>query len=258
MSTLDDMTLEETDADKNRGYFLATLGCIPGIGSLVSEIASNVIPDQRYNRLVEYLKILSSKIELLEEEKQNRIKNNVYCLDLVEEGFYQAARALSEERQEQIAEAVKNGIDDDNCEFTTSKHLLKLYSELDAEEVIWLKYYSYRTSYEAAPFKEKHTELLVVEHAVNSDSFDVREKCKRKEMLNESYKAHLERLNLIKKSYHTSTYQLTMDSGEIRDVRMPSWDDSYEEYEHKLEITYLGKQVLQLVGLYKFQDNELY
>ena len=52
----------------------------------------------------------SSKIDsnLLENAKQNEL-----IMDLIEEGFVQASRSLSNERREYIANVVANGISDE-------------------------------------------------------------------------------------------------------------------------------------------------
>ena len=60
---------------------------------------------------------------------------------LFEEGAYQAARAISEERRRQIAELVAGGIADDRRDYIESHRLLRLLGELDDAEVIILAGY---------------------------------------------------------------------------------------------------------------------
>ena len=63
-------------------------------------------------------------------------------IDLMEDGFIQAARALSEERIEYIASLLKNSLTDEDLEHIAHKRLLFLLDELNDFELLLLKAYS--------------------------------------------------------------------------------------------------------------------
>ncbi len=63
------------------------------------------------------------------------------AIDLIEEGFVQASRSLSNERREYIANVVANGISDEEKNYADSKYILKLLGELNDQEVIWLRFF---------------------------------------------------------------------------------------------------------------------
>lgn len=62
-------------------------------------------------------------------------------IDLFENGCFQAARALSEERLEHLANAFTNSLTQEELEYLYKKKLLWLLSELNESEVIFLTYY---------------------------------------------------------------------------------------------------------------------
>ena len=83
------------------------VGAIPFVGPLASEIVGSVIPNQRVDRIESLLKVLEEKIE---EKGQSLIKdkiNSPESVDLLEDGFVQASRSLSEERIDYIASLLK-------------------------------------------------------------------------------------------------------------------------------------------------------
>ena len=89
------------------------LGAIPFVGPLAAEIVGAVIPNQRIDRIESLLKLLESKIP---EADRTKVEQNIYfpeSIDLIEDGFIQASRALSEERKEYIASLLKNSLTED-------------------------------------------------------------------------------------------------------------------------------------------------
>ena len=102
------------------------VGVIPIIGPLLSEIVGTVIPNQRIDRLIKYVNVLNDKLSHIPEEIINSIKTDESFIDLIEEGFFQASRAMTDERREYIASVLANGITDDSLAFEESKYLLKL------------------------------------------------------------------------------------------------------------------------------------
>ena len=115
------------------------LGAIPFVGPLAAEIVGAVIPNQRIDRIELLLKLLESKIQ---EEDRLKVKERIISpesVDLIEDGFIQASRALSEDRKEYIASLLKNSLTDDELKHIEYKRLLSILGELNDLEILILK-----------------------------------------------------------------------------------------------------------------------
>ncbi|MBD0825393.1 hypothetical protein ICJ85_15350 [Aestuariibaculum marinum] len=168
-------------------------GAVPFAGSLLSEIIENTIPNQRFDRLIKYVKELDERISRIPTDKFENLSTNPRSIDLIEESFYQASRALSSDRRSYIINIVINGISDDGLKQENAKVLLKILQELNDIEIIWLRYYLDPTVNGDKEFRKKHENVLKsIYPYIGAD----------KETLNQSaiqknYRTHLERLGLI-------------------------------------------------------------
>ncbi|MCR4322439.1 MAG: hypothetical protein NUV74_19175 [Candidatus Brocadiaceae bacterium] len=178
----------------------ATLGSVPYAGSLLSELIGTIIPNQRLDRLTKFAKSLETKISQIEKKfAQSQLKDDNFS-DLLEEGFRQAARSLSDERREYIASIIANSLSSQDIEYMESKHLLRILDEINDVEVIWLRFYVVSTMGGDKEFREKHQDIIKPITRVMGTPQPVRDKG----TLQDSYKHHLERLGLLKhdgKSY---------------------------------------------------------
>lgn len=171
---------------------------IPVVGGLLTEVITQIIPKQKIDRLVEYLKIIDQRLSY-QEEKIERFKAAVESdqgSDLFEEGMVQASRALSDERRYHLANLITHSLTKDEISYSESKKLLNLYSELTDPELIILVYYSkYRTigHPESKKFMEKHREILYpVDRTTNAPQRE-----RDRGALQDSYIDTLRRLKLI-------------------------------------------------------------
>ena len=133
------------NVDKNKRDVVVSVGkgassMIPIIGPLVAELIDNLIPNHRFDRLTEFVKELDRRLSCLDDEKLKEYFKDPECVDMIEEGFWQAARALSKERREYIASIIEVGLSDDELAFGKVKYLLKILGDLNDEEVLWLQY----------------------------------------------------------------------------------------------------------------------
>ena len=117
------------------------MGAGPFAGSLLSELAGTIIPNQRLDRISKFVLILEGKLSNLEQEFIHSQLVNEKFSDLLEESARQAARSLSDERREYIANLITNSLSRQDIEYNESKHLLKILSELNDIEVVWLWFY---------------------------------------------------------------------------------------------------------------------
>ncbi|MDX5413795.1 MAG: hypothetical protein LPK02_12210, partial [Rhodobacterales bacterium] len=77
-------------------------GTLPIVGAAFNELITLVIPGVRQERIETYLRFLHEKIgNLTEDQLRNKLRSEP-SIDLVEEGAFQAIRALSVERRDQI------------------------------------------------------------------------------------------------------------------------------------------------------------
>jgi len=199
-----DIVLKNTSADYVASAVKSALGVVPFAGSLLTEIAGNVIPNQRIERIVKYAEALEARLSSLEESvvKANLADENF--TDLVEESLRQAARSLSDERRSHISSLVANSISSDDIEHFESKHLLRILGELNDVEVIWLRFYLNPILNGDTEFREKHNHIL---NPVGAHLGSVQPLID-KSILQNSYKEHLASLGLLEKEIDMDTSSL--------------------------------------------------
>ena len=184
-----DVKKKDVVASLLKGY----LGGLPVLGPPIAEIIGNLIPNQRIDRIASLLKKLESKIDPEEKAKVEARMLEEKSIDLMEDGFLQAARALSKERIEHIASLLKNSLTDEDLEQSAYKRLLFLLGEINDIEVIILKSYSIYGA-EHQEFWENHKEVLTVPAAYLGASQEEIDK----HAIYETYKANLAHLGLIR------------------------------------------------------------
>ena len=181
-------------------------GTLPIVGPSIAEIIGYVIPNQRIDRIASFLKALESKIDPEERAKVEARMLEEKSVDLMEDGFFQAARSLSEERIDHIASLLKNGLTGEDLEQSAYKRLLFILGELNDVEVIILKAYSMYGA-EHREFSEKHRDILIREPLRFPAS---REKVDQ-DAIYKTYRANLVRLDLleIKAQQPSQSYEIT-------------------------------------------------
>lgn len=171
------------------------LGAIPIVGPLAAEIIGNLIPNQRIDRLESLLKILESKFN--EEDKQ-KINENIFdpnTVDLIEDGFVQATRALSEDRKDYIASLLKNSLTNKDLKYIEYKRLLSILGELNDLEVLILKSFTLLHGEEGSDeFWKKHEKALDEPIAYLGEPQEVWDKYE----IYKTHKEHLVRLGLLR------------------------------------------------------------
>ena len=90
---------------------------VPIVGGPLAELITEIIPRQRQERIVEYLRALNTRLKMLETERINRIMADTEKVDLIESGGHLAARATSPERISRLAEIVLRGLESDEANF---------------------------------------------------------------------------------------------------------------------------------------------
>ena len=171
------------------------LGSIPVVGPLAAEIVGAVITNQRIDRIESLLKLLESKIQ---EDDRPKVKEKITSpesIDLIEDSFIQASRALSEERKDYIASLLKNSLTDEALKHIEYKRLLSLLGELNDLEVLILKSHTLRRGQpEHDEFWEAHEGALTPPFAhMGSTEEEI-----DKHTIYQTHNLHLTNLGLLK------------------------------------------------------------
>ena len=146
------------------------LGAMPCFGALLAEVVSNLIPNQRLDRIERFAMVLHQTLERLghkAEELNDRLTSPEF-VDVLEDGMWQASRALSHERLRYIASVLAHGLSEPQLNHARTKKLLQLLDSLTDLDIVWLKYQSLAEdpkkpeefSPEVAEFWQRHRGVL--------------------------------------------------------------------------------------------------
>jgi hypothetical protein len=199
------MNIKPTKVDYAASLAKSIVGATPIVGPLISEVVSNLIPKQRLDRISEFVTILNAKVESLDHRLLQSAFRDERFVDLLEDGFQNASRALSNERKEYIASLIANSLTEEQIEHSQAKLLLSLLAELGDPEIVLLQFYAKLTSGDQDEYLETHKAIIqgpVAHMGSSPQELD-------QDALNSTYKAHLERLGLISPHFrHTRRGEL--------------------------------------------------
>ncbi|HEX8287415.1 MAG TPA: hypothetical protein VF556_05435 [Pyrinomonadaceae bacterium] len=174
------------------------LGNIPIVGSILTEVFKEIIPNQREERVRIFIEILGDKLKYLEEDVLNSKMKSEEFIDLLEDALPQAARAMNKDRQNYIASLLKNSLNDEQLEHIEKKKLLQLLNELNDAEILLLHFISLESSStdqtKKIEFAEKHLYLF---DDYNERSNDV--SLRDKSHMRKCYMSKLEEVGLASK-----------------------------------------------------------
>lgn len=137
--------LEPNKTDVITSVVSTAAGYIPIAGGVISEIIRMVIPKQREDRIVKFLANIDkrlSELEITVEKLQLIFKNTKYggftfeCLrDVVNDKF--------EEKMVYYQNLYITGITSEEQEMLNMSNLMRLVSDMDYKEILYLKFYYY-------------------------------------------------------------------------------------------------------------------
>ncbi len=159
MTDAEETNLGTGKADVGAMVVRSTVGLIPFAGPVLSEIITHFIPNQRQDRITDYLRRLEGKLTDISEATLRDKASDPNTVDLFEEGGFQSARAVTDERRDQIAALVAHGISGQEKELIEAKRLLLLLRELDSDQIVILCSYLNRYS-EDDEFQRTHAHIL--------------------------------------------------------------------------------------------------
>jgi len=236
------LKLGETIVDRASALTKGGIGMIPVAGPIIAELVGTLIPDQRFDRIEAYIRFLESRIDLLSTEQKEVIKTSPEHIDLFEEGAHQAVRAITDERRQQIAKIVAEGLSGEKREAIDKKRLLLIFSQLDDEDMILLMNYVMRNRTKYDEFASKHAYLLEPLHATVFSDPLLRERA----ALRTAIEKKLERFGLIEETLMSRT----------RGV--PGLADQMVEQDKDFKITELGRMILHEASLIDDEEYALH
>ncbi len=190
--------LESASQDRLASVAKGVAGACPFVGPMVAEAIGALIPNQRLDRVVEFLRNLDAEVHRLDARLERFQKNvrGAEGLDIIEEGLMQAARSISQERKIHLARLVGRSLSAEEIKYEESRKLLNLYRDLTDPEILWLIYYSMNPVLGAGPhqdFVRKHPDVLMpISREIGAPLEQV-----DRAALQESYKNTLSRFGLV-------------------------------------------------------------
>jgi hypothetical protein len=117
------------------------LGFIPYAGPILSEVMRAIIPNQRQDRISDFIADLDSELaEVRRDVLELRMRTQEFA-DLFREAAYQAAATPSDERRRRLAALLKNSLTHEEVRYEEEKKLLSLLEQINDSELIILGYY---------------------------------------------------------------------------------------------------------------------
>lgn len=217
------------------------VGLFPGVGTFLSDLVYEWIPNYRDEYLVAFFRIFVSKLSIMEMTQINQYVNRKEFANLFEESVRIAINSVSEEKKEYVANIMLYGIDSNQFDYEKQRYFLQLINELNDTEIILLigSYYSQHWARVKPEFFEKHKEIFDSEKI----RFNSPEEHKQKAYLLREFRSHLERLGLLRGTYSMPNY--------APDNKHPA---EYDSDTGKLKrngfrITDLGKELMRYLGI---------
>ncbi len=238
--------LDDTKADLARavgsavgkvvvGTLAASIMGIPVVGGVAAEIVGSLIPNQRLNRIADFLEILGEKLKDLDADVRDQRMKTEEFVDLFEDAMWQAARALTRERKEEIAAFLKHSLYHGELDHIQEKTLLSLLNQLNNAHILILRYHSSFSTYsEKQAYLERHRNVVEPPRAVYGDP----EEDVNRYALAKNYRSDLQRLGLLRPKFDTPR------KGEI-----PEFDPETGAVKAKsFDATRLGYLLLHYIG----------
>lgn len=219
-------------------------------GSYLGNMIGRNIPAQWNYSLSEVKRFILEKFSKIPDDKLQIVSEDPEGLDLIFEGLIQGSRATTTDRREQIAEALKNGVTSEEFQFSESKHLLKIFGDLNNSEIVHLFYlFTPMSIRDAREFYKQHPGMYPEYYETDIP----REENDKRRMLLDSYERNLEKFGLIKFDHKTKTVAVansTYDTGDFQEVKIPDIDEFTGEIEREnAHVTRLGEKILEFIGV---------
>lgn len=185
--------LDANEVDNAVNAWAATIAALPAAGPILAEVIRTVVPNQRMERVGEYVKILDAELtEVQREVLEIKMRTQEFG-DLFRESAYQAADTSSEDRRHRLAALLRNSLTHDEIAHEQERKLLSMLGQLNDAELIILGYFGTDMVGEKADaYARKHGDIVMgpmIETGMSDKEF-------RDETMKQEYRANLHRLGL--------------------------------------------------------------
>jgi hypothetical protein len=207
-----------TGKTKNLGFGLADLVASimrvgVGLGAMyfppIAALAegASYIRGQRLERIEKFVRALAERLQVIESD-QEVVKTRLTApegSDLLDDGFLIAARTLDDEKRQAVAELLARSLSEKELKYAQAKKLMSILDELEAPELIFLRHFAEDLGAgHTSAFYDQHAGLLEpVPNAVG-----LPEEVEDWGAIQQSYRAHLQRLGLVQPRDDTSVTHL--------------------------------------------------
>ena len=158
----------ENNLSDNMAIVLKTYAnVLPFIGVPLGEIITQIIPNQRLDRIAKYLCKINENVEKLNTGQ----KLSSEKINLIEIGLKLSANATFLEKCEWISNIVNQGLSDD-IEISTADNIINIVSQLNNEQMIILYYYVtyyFKSWPEKTEFTNRFKHLFNFGHFITED-----------------------------------------------------------------------------------------
>lgn len=196
----------------------------PNVGPVLAEAFTLFIPNQRVDRISDFVVQMDARLRHLEEaDVRSRVKK---YLPLIEEGFFKAARAATADRRSRIANLISRGITSEKLSEDKLLFLLDVLDQVNDAEIIQLGYYAQPTLPAKNAYESKYAEIIEKRFVYSGPN---QQPARDRRTFQTAYKVHLARVGLLKERFTTTIG----GSADVTDY----------------ELTDLGELLLEYVGL---------
>jgi hypothetical protein len=213
----------------------SVVGAIPIFGQLATELVDQVVPNQRIDRIERLLHELDSRVDRLDPAGvRAKVLGEPLFTDLVEDAFWSAARAVSQERIEYVASLLTESLSVESVRAVEYKTLFRILGELNDVEVIMLSAHLMKNARDHE-FHDRHKAALDRHFATMGAPQEVHDRA----AVQNAHTEHLVRLGLLEPRYKVPK------KGEL-----PEFDRKTGMLEaHGHQLTSLGRLLLRSIGL---------
>ena len=223
--------LETNTKDRLVAAARGALSAVPFAGGLLGELITEIIPGQRQDRIVAYIRQLETRISAMEAGVASAALAHPEKIDLIERGGLQAARTTSPERISRIVEIVARGLESSEADIIRRKRIINLLGEIDDDEAAILT--AYGRSY-AGGDRDAFHEI----NRPDTPSFSAGRELIEQNKLYDLGVDHLLRLNLLERQFRSP-----------KKGDMPEFDTKTGGLKGTVQISYLGRMLLREMGI---------
>lgn len=136
--------LDDDHQDQLASASRMLLGTIPVVGTALGEAITHLIPQQRHERIVAYIRDLATRIEKTDEAvrllKQHATSDTGAAL--IEESILAASKAPTHRRRVALSSLLARSLSQPELDYTRKSQILRIVADLGDGELLTLLYYS--------------------------------------------------------------------------------------------------------------------